>query len=200
MRISKGILKGLYLKPIRGIRPTQDKVKNAIFDILQDSIEGVKFLELFAGSGIVGLEALSRGAAEVVLVENNPHCVRFIKESISKIGPRIKGKNIQVYKQDAIKAIEQLHAKGRKFDIVFADPPYYKGSYERNQKRRNEQVIGAKKTLQTLGCCDIISTSGLAIIQAQRGEILEKTYATLVLMRSYEYGDTVLKVYERSNG
>jgi len=197
MRISTGLFKGLYLKPIKGIRPTQDKVKSAVFDILQESIKDVSFLELFSGSGAVGFEALSRGAREATFIDNNPDCIKSIRDTLKLLTPKIKDKNIEVFRSDAMKAIEKLQARDKKFDIVFADPPYYKGDFEAEAKVNKTQEFGAKKALQTLGQYDIITASGLVIIQAFKREDLNKSYASLELQRSYKYGGTVLLVYKK---
>lgn len=121
MRITTGEYKGRNLKTPKGIRPTQDKVRKALFDILGD-IEGLIFLELFAGSGAVGFEALSRGVKEAVLVESNPACL----ETIEKNMELLKTGACALYPQAAQRAIENFHKSRKSFDIIFLDPPYYK--------------------------------------------------------------------------
>jgi len=124
MRIISGDYKGLSLKAPAGIRPTEGRVRKALFDIMGD-MQGISFLELFAGSGSVGIEALSMHASSVVFVEKDRRAVHYIQANIA--GLKQKGYNpvIEVYQDDAIVAIERLGRQGRRFDIIFADPPYY---------------------------------------------------------------------------
>jgi 16S rRNA (guanine(966)-N(2))-methyltransferase RsmD len=197
MRISTGKLKGLIIKPIKGIRPTQDKVKSAVFNILGSDMSGVKFLELYAGSGLVGFEALSRGAEEVIFIEKDPVCAKAIEETGAKVERHLAGRRLEVFRQDANTAIEKFHSRGQKFDVVFCDPPYFKEIRRDTACRVATPEIGAKKILQTLGRYDIMSDIGILVIQAHRKEILEEISGSLSLLRSYRYGDTKLLVYQK---
>ena len=162
----------------KGIRPTQNKVRKALFDILGD-IEGVFFLELFAGSGAVGLEAASQGIKEVVFVENNPVCIKMLKENLSYL-PLATYRLLPI---DAFKAIERLAKEKEKFDIVFLDPPYY-----------NDM---AKKTLKMVSTCDIVSPNGLIVVQHFKKDNLPDAVGDLVLFKQARYGDTVLSFYRK---
>lgn len=113
-------IQGKPISIIKGIRPTQDKVRKAFFDILGD-IGGLSFLELFAGSGAVGLEAISRGVTDLTLVEPNRKCLFAINKNIESL----KLKSCSLYPIEAEEAIEVLYRNSRKFDIIFLDPPYY---------------------------------------------------------------------------
>jgi len=185
MRIISGKYKGRTIKMPKGIRPTQDKVRKALFDIL-GNIEGLSFLELFAGSGAVGLEALSQGAKEAVFVEKDRKCTEKIKENLSALGLvelpacRQAGRVIEL---DVFKAIEQLNNQGRKFDIIFLDPPYY-------------QEL-AKKALQTLSAYDILAPNGFVIIQHFKKDSLPEALGDLRLFKQAKYGDSVLSFYRR---
>ncbi|MCX5695066.1 MAG: 16S rRNA (guanine(966)-N(2))-methyltransferase RsmD [Candidatus Omnitrophica bacterium] len=178
MRITTGKYKGRSLKMPKGIRPTQDKVRKAIFDILGD-IAGLTFLELFAGSGAVGLEALSRGAKGVVLVEANPESILTIKENLAILKPE----NCILYPSDTQRIIENLHKSRKTFDIIFFDPPYYQDL--------------AKKTLQTLEAYDILAPDGLIIAQHFKRENLPENLGVLSLIRQYKYSDTFLSLYRK---
>lgn len=164
-----------------GIRPTENKVRKAVFDILSD-ISGLSFLELFAGSGAVGLEALSEGAKEVVFVEKDPKCVRIIKDNLALLGClgccRIIG-------QDAIKAIGGFYKNKERFDIVFLDPPYYQGLL--------------KKALQILGAYDILAPNGIIVTQHFKKDDLPGALGDLTLSKQARYGDTVLSFYRRKD-
>jgi len=162
----------------KGIRPTQGKVRKAIFDILGD-IEGLSFLELFAGSGAVGFEAVSRGVSELALVEYNRDCVLAISKNIESF----KLKACNLYPKEADAAIEAFYKNRRKFDIIFMDPPYYEGL--------------SKKTLQTLSLYDILTPTGLIVAQHFKKDILPEALGELTLFKQKSYGDTVLSFYQK---
>jgi 16S rRNA (guanine(966)-N(2))-methyltransferase RsmD len=193
MRITTGKYKGRNIAMPKGIRPTQDKVRKAIFDILGD-IEGLSFLELYAGSGAVGFEALSRGASEAVMVEYNRDCQLAIKENIETL----KDNACSLYPHEAEKAIFWLHKNGRRFDIIFLDPPYYVGNTFR-VLQVPQGVSLAKKTLQTLGAYDILSPNGLVIAQHFKRDELPEECGQLVLVKEAKYGDTVLSIYRKEH-
>ncbi|HID93665.1 MAG TPA: 16S rRNA (guanine(966)-N(2))-methyltransferase RsmD, partial [bacterium (Candidatus Stahlbacteria)] len=124
MRIIAGESKGRKIKVPKGIRPTQDKVRESIFNILGDRVVDTTVLDLFAGSGSFGLEAISRGAREAIFVEINPKVIKILRENIDTLGYKAKTRVIQA---DALKIIQDLVANIPYPDIVFADPPYNKG-------------------------------------------------------------------------
>lgn len=123
MRIVAGKRKGLIIKSIEGesTRPTRDIVREALFSILFNNIDDAKFLDLFAGSGAMGIEALSRGASEAYFSDINPKCVRIINENITKAKFNEQAK---VFNADYKLVLKKL--QGNKFDIIFIDPPYNK--------------------------------------------------------------------------
>jgi 16S rRNA (guanine(966)-N(2))-methyltransferase RsmD len=162
----------------KGIRPTQDRVRKAIFDILGD-IEGLSFLELFSGSGAVGFEALSRGVADLTLVEYNRDCQLAIKKNIAAL----KLKSCNLYPKEAGQAIKIFHQEEKRFDIVFLDPPYYKDL--------------SKKTLQTLALYDILAPTGLIVVQHFKKDILPEVAGELTLFKQRTYGDTILSFYKK---
>lgn len=178
MRITTGKYKGRLVKFPKGIKPTQEKVRKALFDILGD-IEGLSFLELFAGSGAIGFEAVSRGASQLTLVEYNRDCQLAIRKNIECLKP----KTCSLYPFEVEKTIKTLHKNEHKFDIIFLDPPYYEGL--------------AKKTLQTLGAYDILAPNGLIVVQHFKKDILPEKIGRLSLSRLASYGDTVLAFYRR---
>ena len=121
MRIIAGSAGGRPLKaPPEGLRPTMDRVRGAIFSSLGDLVPGATVLDLFAGSGGMGIEALSRGATKAVFADNNERCVRCIRENL-----RMAGVEGSVQAVDAYRFIE-LYAEPSSFDLIFADPPYSK--------------------------------------------------------------------------
>ena len=178
MRIISGRLKGRSINSPQGIRPTQDKVRKAIFDILGD-IEGLSFLELFSGSGAVGLEAASQRAGNVVFVERNPKFAKIIKDNLSLLGYL----PYSVIALDVFKTIKILSEDKKKFDLIFLDPPYYKDM--------------AKKTLKMLSTYDIVAPNGFVIIQHFKKDNLPEVSGDLVLFKQGRYGDTVLSFYRK---
>jgi 16S rRNA (guanine966-N2)-methyltransferase len=102
-------------------RPTSDRAKENLFNILSEKVRGARFLDIFCGSGAIGIEALSRGAAEVVFVETSAAAVKCVKDNLTKTKLQQKAEILAV---TAEKAISQLSATGRQFDIIFLDPPY----------------------------------------------------------------------------
>jgi 16S rRNA (guanine(966)-N(2))-methyltransferase RsmD len=200
MKILTGCLKGLVLKSPKGrLRPTQNKVRKAIFDVLADSIRGAHFLELFAGSGAVGIEALSCGADFVWFVENDRNSLRLLNQNLANI----KIDNYQVIPADAFRAIEQFARQKKQFDFIFLDPPYYS---QCNQLQNNLYRISdrnssshrdiSKKTLQMLSSCDILKISGLVIIQHYKKDIIPKNIYNFNLFKKKIYGDTVVSFYQ----
>ena len=122
MRVIAGSAKHLMLKTIEGLdtRPTTDRIKETLFNMIQTDIPGSRFLDLFSGSGAIGIEALSRGAREAVLVESNPKAANCIRENLNKTHLADRAVLMQ---SDVFQALGRLCKKGA-FDIIFMDPPY----------------------------------------------------------------------------
>ena len=126
MRVISGTFKGRKLIPPKGltIRPTPDKVKGAIFNILGDRIIESSFLDLFAGTGAIGIEALSRGAKEIIFVDDNIKAINLIKENLSRC--KMQDARCKIVKENAIEFIKSVGQgfSPAKFDFIFLDPPY----------------------------------------------------------------------------
>ena len=125
MRVVSGSARGCKLSSPEGMdtRPTTDRIKETLFNIISPEIYDCRFLDVFSGSGAIGIEALSRGAQKAVFVENAQSAIKVIEANLEKT--RLKDK-AEILKTDALKAVEMLKAKNEKFDIVFMDPPYMK--------------------------------------------------------------------------
>lgn len=123
MRVIAGAAKGHKLETIEGLatRPTTDRIKETLFNIIAFDLPECSFLDLFAGSGAIGIEALSRGAREAVFVENAAECQKAITENLkhTKLAERAR-----LMQADVLAALERLAAEGKTFDIIFMDPPY----------------------------------------------------------------------------
>nr|WP_317358438.1 16S rRNA (guanine(966)-N(2))-methyltransferase RsmD [uncultured Tyzzerella sp.] len=126
MRIISGSARGLKLKAPDGLntRPTADRIKESLFNIIAPYLYDCSFLDLFSGSGAIGIEALSRGAKDATFVDFDKNSINIIKQNI-KLAKFEEKSNI--YNIDVLHAIDLLSNKGKKFDIIFLDPPYDKG-------------------------------------------------------------------------
>ncbi|MDD5292379.1 MAG: 16S rRNA (guanine(966)-N(2))-methyltransferase RsmD [Candidatus Omnitrophica bacterium] len=184
MRITTGIFRSRLIKYPKNIRPTQDKVRKSLLDVLSGVVGGSCFLELFAGSGAVGIEALSNGAKEVVFVDRDIKCCKIIENNLRDLGLTPKGENISVLAQDAFRAIEFLHKQARKFDIVFLDPPYYEDL--------------AKKTLQKIAAYDILAPHALVIVEHNKKDVLEERFINITSFKQKRYGDALLSFYRKA--
>lgn len=182
MRVITGSVKGVRLKSLPGTetRPTADMVKQGIFNIVQFSVEERRVLDLFAGTGQLAIEALSRGASEAVLVDNSPEAVKIIGENLRHT--RTDGR-ARVVRSD-YKAYLQSAPK-RYFDLIFLDPPYREGYLER--------------ILSFVDSFDIAAENGIIICEGSAKEKLPEKIGALRAGRSYRYGGTAVTVYVRES-
>jgi len=183
MRIIGGVERGRILKmPKLGkVRPTQDRVREAIFNVIKDKVPESSVLDLFAGSGAFGIEALSRGAKSAVFVDNNVHCIKTIKSNLSILGDKVDSS--QLIKLDAVRAISRLESENKKFDLVFLDPPYH-------------EDLG-RKCLIKIDACDILSKHSFIIVEHFKKGILPDNLISILIVRQKRYGDTVVSFYRK---
>ena len=174
VRILAGRWKGRRLDVPADARPTSGRAREALFDILQDSVVGIRVLDLYAGSGAIGLEALSRGAAEAVFVESDR---RALESNIDRFRP--DADSVRILPGDARRATEALAREGRRFELVFADPPYATGS------RALSKSVG-----------ELVAPGGRLVVQTDSNEeALE--IAGLVPAGRRAYGRNVFWLFER---
>ena len=187
MRITGGVWAGRRLQLPKGphIRPTQDQVRQALFNLLGETIQGARILDLFCGSGALGLEALSRGASHVTFVDRSPFCIRAVGSNLEGLSPVTGSTTLR--RSDAIQAIRRLHRAGEQFDLIFLDPPYG-GNL-------------ARKTLIALSRYVIVSTAGWVIVEHDKRDPLSEEWSgeenRLISQRIERYGDTALTLYRR---
>jgi len=186
MRISGGTAKGrkvgikkAFLRREGGeeLRPTPAKVRAAVFNILGGRIEDSAFLDLYAGTGAVGLEALSRGAGRVVFVEEDHMRANIIKDFVDRFGFREKALIVRTRVQDFLRKNEE------RFAIIFLDPPY-----------------GSEEAMQAISLIDELGTSdedGIIIAEHSSRRELGDQAGELSLKKKYKYGDTALSLYKR---
>ena len=179
MRVITGTARGRRLKELQGMetRPTTDKVKESLFSIIQFDIEGRRVLDLFAGTGQLGIEALSRGAAEAVFVDWRPDAVRLVQENLALCGFTDRAR---VKSGDALAYLKS----GEKFDLIFLDPPYAAG------------LLGP--ALEEIARFDICREHGIIVAESAADKVLPELPAPYRLYREYRYGKIRLSVYHRS--
>ena len=181
MRVIAGSAKGRKLKSsLRyAIRPTSDKVKGALFDILGPQIQGVGFLDLFAGTGNIGIEALSRGAKHTTFVEKKYCFIELIRHNLQACG----FSDCEIIHYDVLKTIPSLHNRQRKFGIIFIDPPYHSDL--------------AVNTLEALAVTDIFDKKHIIIVEHGHKNPLPERIGDLYSQRVVKFGDTLLSFYQR---
>lgn len=172
MRVIAGSAGGVRLAvPKHGVRPTMDRVKAAIFSSLGDAIVGARVLDLFAGTGALGIEALSRGAASVVFVEDDRQSAELIEKNLAKT--KLKGR---VRNQDVFNFLRQA-SNSDKFQIIFADPPYEKTQYA---ERHTEKLLKNEMLPQ------LLDTGGIFVLEKRPAEALpEMQFWGVVRQKAY---------------
>ncbi len=180
MRIITGSARGCKLKLVPGetTRPTREMVKEALFSIIQFQIEGRTVLDLFAGTGQLGLEALSRGAEKAVFVDNTIAAIRTIRENATAARLLDRAE----IRQSDYKAFLQSAPK-RSFHLVLMDPPYLAGYL--------------KRVLNFIETFDIVAEHGIIVCEGRSGETMPEQIGRLRLLRTYTYGITALHLYQR---
>jgi len=180
MRVITGTARGRRLRELEGLetRPTTDRVKEGLFNILQFELAGRKVLDLFAGTGQLGIEALSRGAAGAVFVDRRPDAVRVIRENLRLTGLDDRARVVQGDSMEYLKALRE------KFDVVFLDPPYAAGLLE--------------PALAHIARFDILSPHGIMIAESPAQNVLPALSAPYGVDRVYRYGKIGLTVYRRA--
>ena len=178
MRVITGSARGRKLKTPENfdIRPTTDNVKESVFNIIQFDIEGRRILDLFAGTGQLGIECLSRGASSAVFVDQSREAVKIVKDNLKACG--LTGTVVQA------DALSFLRTCG-KFDIIFVDPPYDSDLYE--------------SVLNTVNSIDILSDGGIIVCESRRERTLPDMSAPYKKRREYTYGKVKLCIYTKEN-
>jgi len=185
MRIIAGKFRSRQLKSIKGmvLRPTSDKLRETLFNILGELVVNARFMDLFAGTGAVGIEALSRGAREAIFVEKHPPAAALIKKNLESLDIRT---GARVVASDAMKALERLArepaVKNARVDLLFLDPPY----------AETEQY---KTVLAFLGGANLPAENAVVIAEHQRSLDLPETSGNLKRVRVLRQGDAALTFY-----
>ena len=191
MRIIAGEYKGKIIKVLKGMhtRPTMDRVRESVFNILVQRVQQSLVLDLYAGSGAFGLEALSRGAAGVVFVENDRKVLDVLRQNCSGIEDDT-GK-IVVIGKDVFQSIAQFEKTASEFDIIFADPPYFK-----EQRVHDEQEYIVRILLKKLGAHSILKNNGIIVVEHSAKISLPEREGNVHLYDRRKFGDTCMSFYE----
>lgn len=183
MRVITGQAKGRKLKAPKGMntRPTSDRTKESLFNIIGDRLLDKTILDLYAGTGAIGIEALSRGADSAVFVEKDPRVVKIIRENLALTG--LTGQ-AEIICQDVDLAVSVLASQNRTFDMIFLDPPYLRNMLQ--------------NSIEKLDQYGIITPGGLVIAESSKLDLLLDRYGSLLLLRRQRYGDTILSFYQET--
>ncbi|MCX7710671.1 MAG: 16S rRNA (guanine(966)-N(2))-methyltransferase RsmD [Clostridia bacterium] len=181
LRVISGSARGHKLKTPKGssTRPTTDRVKESLFNIIAAYIPEAEVLDLFAGTGNLGIEALSRGAANAVFADKSAECVNIIKDNLNHTKLSDKAK---VLSGDASMVLMRLKNEGKRFDLIFLDPPYNTGL--------------AQEMLSGIAQYELLKTDGLIVAESDRQDTLPENVGNLRLIRQQKYGDTMLWLYK----
>ena len=183
MRVIGGAAKGRRLRAPKGpaVRPTADRVKESLFNILPRDFSGARVLDLFAGSGNLSIEALSRGAAYAVLIDSSARSAAVIRENLQRLGFAAQ---TEVWMAPVARALRSLARRKEIFDYIFLDPPY------------DQELAGP--TLEIIDQCGLLRATGTLVIEHSAREALTQAFGTLQLHDQRRYGDTRLSFYEAS--
>ena len=172
MRIISGIYRGLRLRTLGGgkLRPTTDQLRETLFDVLGPSVEGATFLDAYAGTGAVGIEALSRGARDVVFIEHHRAASQLIRQNLADLTWAV------------LTGLDRLEREGEHFDMVFLDPPY-------------EEIREYHHTLRQLARGSLLLPTSIVVAEHSKHIQLEENYLTLHQTRLLRHGDAQLAFY-----
>ena len=183
MRVIAGEYKGRRLKTLDGlnVRPTSDKLRETVFNIINQKVPDRRFLDLCAGSGAIGIEALSRGAAEVTFVEQSRRAHQIISDNLRTCGIE---EGVHVVNRDALTALKYFASQAVRFDIVYFDPPYESDVYS--------------PVLFLVGKSEVLSDDGIVIVEHRRNAELAESFGRLTKYREVKQGDSWLSFYRSS--
>lgn len=181
MRIISGEYKGRILRSVKKakIRPSSDKVKGSIFNVLKDEVEGKKVLDLFAGSGNLGIEALSCGAEFVTFVDSSSRSIKIIKRNLESLNLDKRSKTVG---KDCLRVLPKLHGK---FGIVFADPPYL--------------CDFAQKVIDSVVKYDLLEKDGILVLEHHKKETFKCPEDELSYIKARRFGDTMVSFFLRKS-
>ena len=180
MRVISGKAKGIVLKAPEGeaTRPTADRVKEAIFSILQFEIPGMSVLDLFGGTGQLGIEALSRDARSAVFVDSRDDACKLIRENLKRTNFQSQAR---VVKSDYLAFLKNCRDK---YDVIFLDPPYAE--------------VFLENALKMITEIDILQSGGIIVTERPLGKVLSADFNGYIRSKDYKYGKTIITLYRKA--
>lgn len=180
VRVIGGVYRGRRLRATEGmkVRPTSDRLRETLFNIIAPLLPYSRFLDLCAGSGAVGIEALSRGARHTTMVEISRRACAVIEDNLRSLGIT---DGATIINRDAVSALRRLDGEGQQFDVIFFDPPYASDLYE--------------KVMNMVGSSDLLSEGGILIVEHRAKTPTEPEYDKLHIYRQVRQGDSSLGFY-----
>lgn len=184
MRIISGSARGTQIEAPAGLdtRPVTDKIRQSLFNIWQFGMPDARFLDLFSGSGSMGLEALSRGARSVVMVEKAKPAADVIRRNLKTC--HFENRSAEILQKDVFAALEKLKQENRKFDYIYADPPYTVDSI-------------FHPVMEALGDAALLAEDGVVCIRTRKEKKMEDTYGSLEKFREKTWGISTAHFYRR---
>ncbi len=161
------------------MRPTSDRLRETLFNVLGTSVEDSLFVDLFAGTGAIGIEAISRGAREAIFIESHAAGARLVRQNLESLGIRTAA---EVIEADAVRGLEKLAARHLAADFIFLDPPY---------EREDEHL----RVLEFLDASHLLAPRGLVIVEHRNSMDLPERFDRLECVRILEQGDAALSFY-----
>ncbi|MEC0269432.1 16S rRNA (guanine(966)-N(2))-methyltransferase RsmD [Paenibacillus anseongense] len=185
MRVISGTAKGRSLKAVPGIstRPTTDKVKEAIFSMIGPYFDGGQVLDLFAGTGGLGIEALSRGMDKAVFIDIEKKSIDTIQHNLQVAGLKDQA---EIYRTDAARALKALAKREQQFQLVFLDPPY-----------KMKVIVDLINAMETQA---IVEASTTIVVEHDAKDVLDDVIGGFKQQRRADYGDTAVTIYKQSVG
>ena len=195
MRVIAGTFKGRRLAVPKGnrlVRPTTDRVKESVFSILRERVVNANFLDLCAGTGNMGIEALSRGAKHVTFLERDPRCIAIIKQNLDACKLTTES-DVRYYLlcRDLLKGIASLRKRAAIFELIYFDPPYGVGLGDSSQNRIELYTAG----LALLAKTTLLKIGGTLLVEHAKQMDIPDTVGSLHRDRQTHYGDTVVSFY-----
>ncbi len=183
MRIIAGRAKGRKIQAPPGweTRPVTDRIKEALFNIWQPYLSAASFLDLFSGSGSMGIEAMSRGASFTFMVDQSPKAIRSIQENIARCG--LSDVPHQVCRQEVLTVLSSLKKQGKKFDIIYVDPPFMV-----------DELF--EQSMQALSDGELLEKDGMVAIRTRTGRALADHFVRLQKFRVKTYGESQIHFYQ----
>jgi 16S rRNA (guanine966-N2)-methyltransferase len=189
MRVIAGTYRSRILKSLKGLalRPTSDRLRETLFNVLGPGISGSRFLDVFAGTGAVGIEALSRGATHVAFIENHPPAAALIRKNLASLKIASAA---TVICADALRALESIAARvnagAPPYDYIFIDPPY-------------AATADYSRSMQFVASSALVASDGIVIVEHRKSFTLPESFEPLQRVRLLRQGDAALSFYRRLN-